>query len=589
MKCNMCGKKIKRKDVTCPHCGKALAPEAMDVQELMDNMGEIHDELDRIGEIRERAPKTRRRAIIALIIIVVCLAAGWGTLYYFQGVRERAEQVAAEEQMLKTSAVPGKAVKQFLGENFADVSILDESSAQTALERVLPQFGVSAANVSFRPERTTVIGTDTYYRFSQVCDGIDVYGGEVVVLANAQGKPLGLHGRIIETDGLDMSAALGAGSAANAINEYVNKMVPLYRVNEGVQVSDAKKVICNFEEKTYLAYTANISGYNEKGEYVAYDVFVDADNGAGIFVFDTASYDNYSIYTVNDKFNWNMTDKTGAIEEIALEEIESGNTTAFVSGTKAAIDRVYNYFAREHSWPGLDGNNSAFQVFLNANEYLEDLLPPEKALYANDTLMFIETDMATGSIDQNVVAHEFAHGVMHHAAGLAGTTAMTENAAIAEGLADVFAELAEGTAPDWVHGDRRFTDVMAGYYYEVQDGVTMQEVQDCYRYSTVISRAAYRMYAEGIGTKKLGELFFRSLMMMTGYDDFRDFGTILELNAKIMMDNGTLSDVQFGIVTTALDNTGMRGAKLYQSAVEEIVDAEMLSDEETDPNEKVIA
>ena len=355
-------------------------------------------------------------------------------------------------------------------------------------------------------------------------------------------------------------------------------------------------------------------------------MFVDADSGSGIYVSDTASYEkenivddvadaafsssltdenatlkqpqtkapvsakgaNYGIYTVNDKFNWNVSAKTASLEEMTTLDLESGNVTKFVADTKYAVDSAYSYFTAEHGWFGLDGKNSKFKVLLNANEYAKDNLPPEKALYSNNVLMFIETDIATTSIDKNVVAHEYAHGVMAHIAGLSGTNAKKENAVIAESMADIFAEFAEGTSPDWKHGDRNFTQVQAGYYYEVGDDVKILDIRDCYRYSTIISRSANRMYADGIGTKKLGELFFRSLLTMTRYDNFEDFGTILELNAKIMNNNGTLSDVQFGIVTTALDNTSMRGEKLYVTPVDELGDSKMLQENEINPNEKII-
>ncbi len=617
MKCNSCGKRVKKSAPVCPQCGKALAPEAMNSQELMDVMGELHNELDRIGEMREKTKNRNRRVLVTILVIIACIAAGWGAMYYFRGEPKDVQQVASEEQVVASSGVPGEMVKKFMGKNFVNVSIADENAAQTALESVKSQLGLTGNNIAFRLESKFVVGNDTYYRFAQTCGGLDVYGGEAIVLASGDGTPLALHANLTETDGLSLDAAIAAGNAANAINEYVNKMVPEYRVNEGIEITPAEKIICNYEGTTYLAYTANVSGYNEKGEYVGYDVFVDADNGSGIFVSDTASYENetkssvaavetevsapeekqeylsakaanYGIYTVNDKFNWNVSDKTASMEEILPEDIESGNVTPYVAGAKTAIDRAYSYFANEHGWFGLDGKSGPFRVLLNANEYVKDRLPPEKALYSNDMIMFIEPDMASGAVDKDIAMHEYTHGVMAHVAGLSGTTAKNENAAIAESLADIFGELAEGAAPDWVHGDRDFTQVQAGYYYEVSGGVNIAEVLDCYRFSTVLSRAAYRMYADGIGTKKLGELFFRSLLTMTKYDDFKDFGTIMELNAKVMKDNGTLSEAQFAIVTTALDNTAIRGEKLYQTQVEEIPDSEMLEENEIDPNEKVI-
>jgi len=616
MKCMECGKKVQKDDSVCPHCGKALAPEAMDTQELMDTMGEIHNELDKIGEMRERRKTNKRNTLIVLLVIVLCLAAGFGTMYYFKSKGET-EPVNSEAQPAVSSAVAGETVKKFMGENFVNVDITDENSAQTAIETVQTQLGIASDNLSFRLIRKTQISGDTYYRFAQMYNGIDVYGGEAILLVSADGKPMALHANLIETTGLDTVASLEPAKASNAINEYVNKMVEEYRVKDGIQISEPTKVVCNFEGKTYLAYTSNVSGYNGKGVYVGYDVFVDADNGAGIFVFNTASFENgdaaedaententeeaaeeesvpvsdatgYTIFSVNDKFGWNVTDKAGATEELPLADIEAGNATKYVSGIKSSIDHAYNYFDKTFGWTGLDGKDGAFSVYLSANDYVKDTIPPEQALYHNDILMFIEQNMAESKPDENVVVHEYAHGVMHHIAGLAGTDAKHENAAIAEALADVFAEFAEGDAPDWKHKDRNFSEVQAGYFYEAGDGVEILTMLDSYRYSTVISRATYKMFAEGIGTKKLGELYFRSLLMMTRYDTFRDFGAIVEMNANLMKQTGTLSDTQFEIVTTALTNAGIRGEKLYQSEVAEIEDGEILDEDEEDPNEKVI-
>ena len=50
----------------------------------------------------------------------------------------------------------------------------------------------------------------------------------------------------------------------------------------------------------------------------------------------------------------------------------------------------------------------------------------------------------------DVVTHEFTHGVVHHSSELAYAN---ESGALNESFADVFGELVEGAGVDWVHGD----------------------------------------------------------------------------------------------------------------------------------------
>lgn len=620
MECKFCGKQYNETEATCPHCGKT-AEAAVSTEELMDAMPELHNELDRISEMRDKAEHRKRRRVIAaavFLVILACIGAGWGAMYYFNLQASLAEETSLERVPV-TSGVPGEAVEKFFGENFTDLLITDENSAQTAIESVKADFGITSTDVSFRLEHKVTVGGDTYYRFAQVCGGLDVYGGEVIVAATGDGTPIALHGVCIETDGLDFSAGIEAGKASNVISEYVNKLVESYRVNEGAYITDPEKIICNFEGKTYLAYMANVSGYNEKGEYVAYDVFVDADAGSGIFLSDTASYENeeiaaaetpvaepiepvvaevpqdayFSIHTVNDKFNWNDKTKTSALDEISMEDIRSGVVSAFVAGTTTAVDKAYTYFDKKFNWQGLDGKNGAFRVYLNANEYVADRLPPEKAIYSDEVLMFIQEDLTVNEVNGNIVTHEYAHGVMHHIAGLKGTTAKNENAAMAEGFADVFAELAEGNAPDWMHGERNLSELQTGYLTTLPATVLISEIEDCYRYSTIVSHAAYQMHANGVSTDALSELYFRTLCLMTKHSDFSHWRSVTEFSAKKMVDAGTLSEEQFAQVVSALDKTGIEGRRLYQKPVEalaeeEINEEEMLDESEVDPNEKVI-
>lgn len=617
MKCDVCGKKYTDQDFVCPNCGANLLEEEPDNSSIIDSMFEMHNELNLIQEQRElraKRKKLRFRISMVALTVVFCLAAGFGAMYYFKHYGKPAQDVNAETNLIKPTGVPGNTVKKFLGEGFTSVQIVDEASALAAVESALPEFGNAPENLSYKLESHIKVNGDSYYRFQQMIDEIPVVGGEMIVFSDGGGKPLALNGRFVETVGLDFTPKIESAKAANSINAYINKLSREHRITEGANVTPASLVICNHDENTYLAYTANASGYSEKGTFVAYDVFVDADTGAGIFISHTASFENedgadapvsekpseeteneplikegaIALYMVNDKFDWNNPEKPSSIEQIDV----SGEVSEYVANANAVLNKAHIYFATKFDWRGLDGKDTPTKVYLNANAYVPDNLPLECAQYANNALMFIQNPENGTLLSENVAVHEYAHGVMDHVAHLSGTDAANENAILSESLADIFAELAEGDKPDWVHGVRNFVSPDAGYQKILPEQMQIAKMEDCYFYGTILSHAAYEMYANGIGTEKLGELHFRTLCLLNEGSGFSDYRSAMELSAYRMFKAGTFSKAQLTIVIDALDRANVTGPRLYQEEIpvmaDEIDESEMLADDEEDPNEIVI-
>ena len=615
MKCDVCGKKYTDQDFVCPHCGANLLEEPAENSAFIDAMPEIHNELNLIQEQRElraKRKKVRFRISMVVLIIVFCLAVGFGAMHFFKNYGKPVENTDAEINLIKPTGVPGNTVKKFLGEGFTSVQILDEASALSAVESALPEFGSVLDNLSYALESHITVNGDSYYRFQQMVEGVPVVGGEMIVFADGGGKPLALNGRFVETSGLDFNAEIEPVKATNSINSYINKLSRENRITEGANVTSPSLVICNYDGNTYLAYTANASGYSEKGTFVAYDIFVDADTGAGIYISHTASFENedgvqtegtepveepnkpaikegaISFYMVNDKFNWNDPEKPSSIEQIDV----SGEVSEYVGNASTVLNKAHNYFATKHNWRGLDGNGTSVRAYLNTNTYVPDRLPLEFAQYANDILMFVQDPENGTFLSENVAVHEYAHGVMYHIAHLSGTDAVNENAILAESLADVFAELAEGDKPDWIHGARNLISPDAGYHRTLPTQIHLSKTEDCYFYGTILSHAAYEMYANGIGTEKLGQLHFRTLCLLNSASGFSDFRSAMELSAYRMHKAGTLSDVQLAIVIDALDRANVTGPRLYQAEIptmaDEINEDEMLAEAEEDPNEIVI-
>ena len=606
MKCNFCGKRHKKTEVTCPHCGKEVHTEGLNNSQIMDNMPELHDELSAIGQMRKRRERRMRAGIITTAVIVLCVGLGVGAMLFVKNMQGK--EIPVDAPAVVPESVAAEPVTKILEEGFCDVLVTDADSALAAVNSARTAFGIVDTDVDFVYEKEISFGTDTYYRFSQSYRGIKVYGGEMILLADANGTAAVLNGTYIPADGLDTDAKLNSANANNAISTYINKLSEDFCVKDGIRVTEAEPIVCNYKGKSYFAYMAEVSGYNEKGEFVGYDAFVDADLGNGLFTFSKAGYVNgeqetadsavdaapqeaepidsltgiYSMYTVSHKFDWNAENRSSALDELPEEAVFSGEASKLVKDIKHAVDGAYNYFSESFGWRGLDGVGSSFRVYLNSNEYVAESLSEDKALYYDDVLMFVQENTTETEFQPNIATHEYAHGVFAHVADLAGTASNTENAAIGEGMADVFAELCEGDSADWMVGGRNIAQPTGVYLAVLPEEVRVLSAANAYHYGTIVSHMAYTMHQEGIGAKKLGELYFRTLCLLNKNNGFAEFASLLELSAKKMMAEGTLSDVQFTIVKDALRNVNLKESLPENTQTEAMIGEDA---EETAPEE----
>ncbi len=590
MKCRFCGKKIKRGEATCRKCGREVTEE-LKTDEIIEAMPELHDEFDNITKMQakekkksekklKRAERKTTRIVVAIVLVIaILLGVAGGILYH----KKKAEEAAKEQhQIVTTSAVDSVIKRSFVSESFNDITVTDENSAMDVISAVKESFGILDVNSEFRLEKEIKIGNGTVYRFKQVYSGIDVYGGVMVVMADNAGCVVGLNGVYIPTNGLSTEYKIDIGSASAAITEYVNSLGD-YAVVKGTNITEIKKAVCNTEGKSYLTYTANVSGYNNLSKYMAYDIFVDAFSGQGVCISVTSSFENesvitsddiensyiYEMATANDKFNWNDEKMELAEEPLNINEITAGNASMYVAGVKNAVDSAYHYFNRAFNWKGLNGKGDTFKVYINSNEYVEEDLPTERAMYTNGKLMFFREDLTQGDIDYNTVVHEYAHGVMHNIVGFRGTMELTENSAIAEGLADVFSELAEATkngiAPDWLHGERNLITPQEGYYTAVPDNISIESLDACYKHSTIVSHLAANIEQQFDNISLQNEFWFKVMCFMTQNTDFGELNSIINAVANNMYKEGKLNSVQHIIIAESVKQTDVIRGEINNS------------------------
>lgn len=585
MKCRFCGKKIKKHSNVCDYCNKEVT-EGLNTDELIDAMPELHDEFDNIARLqakdkkkkdkkenRKNTKSTTLRIVIAVLLVLVIVAGVLAGTFYYKKTNQEPEVVVPT-----TSAIDGEVKTTFQSLFHEGKIINDETSAKAAIALGQETLGFADVENEYELYRKTEVFGNTFYRFRQVYQGIPVYGGEVVLMADKDGNLLAYNGSYVTTKGLTATHTIDKAVAGNTIIDFVNKLPDSYQVVTGTNMTDVEKVVAHTDGKTYLAYKANVSGYNRFDEYNAFDVFVDAVGGKGIGTIATSSFENeglteepeenyiYEVATVNDKFNWNDEKSTIAADKLFIEDIESGNASPYVTSVKNAMDRAYNFFDKTFGYKGLDGEGSKFKVYINSNVYEEGKIPVNNALYTNDKLMFFRQDLTQGEIDYNSVVHEYAHGMIRHVAGLSGTKELTENSAIAEGLADIFAELAEmkmnGTA-DWIHGERNMDSLADGYYMFFQNDSQINTIKDCYAYSTVVSHLGSYMANYIKNADKLCEYWFKVLNLMTVHTDFDNLNTILYTVAQSMYSAGKFNNEEATAVMAGIDilAQGSRGAQ----------------------------
>jgi len=591
MKCKFCGKNIKKNSEICACCGKSIYDEP-ETKDLIDAMPEIRDEFDKISQLqaqdkkrkerkKKREENKKSRIVVAIVLVVLILlgVAGGVVLYNIKG--KQTKEKDAKKEVQTNSAIECELRKTIAGIGFTSEKITDAKSAKEAIKSAKGTLSIVDVDKEFELEKEIEIGDSKVYRFRQMYEGIPVYNGEVAIMADKDGEGTALNGIYVATDGLSTDYKINKGSASAKITEYVNSAGAEFAVVKGIRISDVEKVICYHEDKAYLAYSANISGYNEKNKFLAYDVFVDGVSGEGICMFYVSSYENgealtgdeieesyiYEIAAAGDKFNWNDPSVETARENLKISEIEAGEASPFVTSVKSSVDDAYGYFASAFNWKGLDGKGSEFKVYVNSNEYVEEDLPTEKAMYSNGELMFFREDWTQGDVDYNTVAHEYAHGVMSNIVGFAGTNSCTENAAIAEGLADVFAELAEaqkkGTAPDWMHGERNMYSPGEGYHISTNEAPTISTVKECYEYSTIVSHMAAFMSDRTNSTAIQNEFWFKVMCLMTKGTDFEEFQSIMNVVAAEMYEDGKFSDSQYSGIITGIEMVGLSEEDLY--------------------------
>lgn len=402
------------------------------------------------------------------------------------------------------AAIEGKGiVSTFIGREFYDGTVKDSDDALKAIQSVMSEIGGDETTIlESVADRTTETGS-AYYTFQQQAGDITVQGASVKLIADKDGKAVGLVSSIMPQVQLPSLDGWGATQqqAEDAVRDYLKR--------EDVAGVD---VIADSTEQTLIALENNSTvrryawvvytrNYNEDSHipYLAHYVSEDGDYLYNIPVSEPSDHDavmgesvsfDFSKYTA-DEWTGTATLHDGSEKELTVPVLKDDEGSLILGDAKRrvlcadyerfanddmiipiesaegafeSVDmliydsylRIWDFFD-SIGWPGPDGQNTPSLLLMN---YLdENGEPMENAAYFGrnygwQTFTFGRSVSFGECVD--IMAHEFTHCVT----GTLMTASLYINdvGAINEGMSDIMGNLVEmlivgDPAQAWVHGE----------------------------------------------------------------------------------------------------------------------------------------
>lgn len=165
---------------------------------------------------------------------------------------------------------------------YTDMTI---STADDALDAVQSLHGILGINAPYEELEASVITSDAYgaeYTFSQVYDGVRVFGRNVTVSANSADEGDFIASSVVPSAKLaesNLSFTYTKEQAENSAKEY-------YLGSFDVRENITEKLIFtleNYENNPVPAYVVNVCGTDNDGVYYDKNLFVNASNGEVIY------------------------------------------------------------------------------------------------------------------------------------------------------------------------------------------------------------------------------------------------------------------------------------------------------------------
>ena len=446
--------------------------------------------------VSEKTSKKNKLIISLIIILLALLIVVFGTIFVIKFINKKTNDKYADVSSGKTLLVAktSAGIPKYIDGQFTDMVVNDEASAFDALNTLKDDLKFNDVRKEFDLESTSKSENVIYYRFHQKVEDVLVYGINLIISVDKNGKVLGMNGYYIPNINVDVNNKKSKDELEGIVKDELGGTSEIIKSEKYIYAdSNSAKVI----------YVIDCVGENG-----GYTYFIDANDGTiinKVELFETSAFDaqlngmnglldvtiekellNYKLVDPNRKIS--IIDKTEHVFNednmlVTLGLILSSKNTQPMIGTINGNDFVYKKSVLEGGAYIEDPATaklgvSTLKMFQEIYDYYKNNLGRtsydnqgcnikialvskgfQNAAWINDLNFFMmgyygDISFATA---KDVVGHEFSHAIMSsivefaRAAKPEDKEKAFETGSINEGIADILGALIEGK--NWLIGE----------------------------------------------------------------------------------------------------------------------------------------
>lgn len=597
-KCKNCKKVNRFPGKYCEYCGQETGIRAkryaafQTVDRTFLQRGESHfptgDETVRAFVYKKR----KAPAIIAALLIIALLAGtAFGGYYFDVWSRFMPRQEVAIETYYHIA--DGRSIS---------TPVINASAAKSAINEVKNDFGIRDSEIELAESGSTVIASDTYYRFAEMYESIPVFGHSMVVHANQDGAVYSITGNFCPLSDLSVTPSLPKEKATKKLSGIVRSQFSFHE--DTFQTADHG--LCIYAPNSSdaaLAYSYSISGVTENGNYECYDVLLSAKNGALLYQTSTQKFFELAesgdsetprvVQVEGDETSYQFVDAGRNIQVYAPMNNDLTNLAVLNnsddSDPSVSFDALYNaaytydYYKSVLGLSSYDGQDGALSLITNIPE-TNHTFDTASAFASSIAFFPISSNQKSAAGALDIVGHEYTHLVLSHLVG----EPTTDNAqSVFEAFCDIMGNIIEhkNGAEDsvWDLGE-----ATGNAKYSMQSPTDSGHANTVSGYdpektpeenASIWAHAAYLTY-EGASCHGyapadtaiadfdlLGKLWYRAMLLLPEDATFESAASALRESAETMYRNGELTVAQLFGVDAALEAIGVQAVfPTYQTS-----------------------
>lgn len=366
-------------------------------------------------------------------------------------------------------------VPKYLSGDITLNEVLSENGVYQVLEELSTMYNFKNPKKEFRVSSEVSEGI-TYYRLEQLYNKVRVYGHELVMSVDGDGKVLSITGNYIpELDVKNYSS----------IKE--NEVLGIIKndINEDVSVLSREMIVVPYDTGGILAYLVYVSNENNLIEYLidasSGEIINKDDNlvfnikykytGEGLDGSETIYLDEFQNVGVN-KLRYRFRDNTRNIEIVDgsnLNVLSSNNNDVIIGdmvdgvltinseeyltkeaiSTMKAYEDIIDYYKNSLGRKSYDNKDGKLTVFININDIESDNLNAHYNKLTNQVFLGSYNGESLSSV-KSILAHEFTHGVVSNISSLGEnmyklykTSVENQSGALSEAYSDILGLIIE--------------------------------------------------------------------------------------------------------------------------------------------------